>query len=622
MTAGDGEFSLSRLTRIVIRGDAVAALPVAEDLAGDLRPATGYPLAVVRGPARPGDIVVRLAAGAGGPDPSGEAYRLRVAPGGVEISAGTAHGLFDAVQTVRQLLPVWIESRGRQPGPWTMPAVEIADHPRYGFRGFMLDIARHYEPPSAVEQLIDELAAYKIDVLHLHLSDDQGLRVVIDGFPLLTAIGGQGSVGTGGRTMDPGGYWTQADYRSVVAYAAARFISVVPEIDSPGHDNAIIMSEYGDSSNPLLDGHPRAINCGATNPPVWDYTQDVGYSALCPDTPDTWTILATIIDQLSTMSSSPYHDLGGDEVPTSLLSHAQYAAFVDREAALVRAAGKSVMGWADIAGPGTHPPAGSVAEYWQPAAGSSPGTATAREAVAKHMKVVMAPADHTYLDQKYRSGGRGNIPPTLGQNWACPSGCDVDAAYDWDPGHLVSGVTDRSVIGLEGDMWGETVVDLADVQYMVFPRMLALAELSWSSERSRAHGSPAERDFMARLADEGARMLAAGENFYPSSEVHWHLAVAADAAGATRGERVSGVIATLASPGLPVGAITARIRWGDGRASVGSLSGTDPTPTHVNSLYAITGEHTYGRPGQYLASLLVSSPGRAPVSAALVISTG
>ena len=161
-------------------------------------------------------------------------------------------------------------------------AVRITDYPRYGYRGVMLDIARHYEPPSAVEQLISQAAAYKIDVLHLHLSDDQGFRIAVNGFPRLTRIGGQGSVGTGGRARDPGGSWTRAQYQAVVADAAAHFVTIVPEVDTPGHNNAIIMSEYNDTGNRLLNGHPQDINCGRNHPPEWDYTEDVGYSALCP----------------------------------------------------------------------------------------------------------------------------------------------------------------------------------------------------------------------------------------------------------------------------------------------------------------------------------------------------
>jgi len=521
LTAGSGQFALHAGARIVASDPGTTA--VAHDLAADLRPATGYRLPVVTGDARRGDITLTT-----GPAPGAEAYQLDVAPNGVRLTAASPHGLFNGVQTIRQLLPASIDSPTVQHAAWTMPAVQITDWPRYQYRGVMLDIARHFQPPSEVMRLIDQASEYKINTLHLHVSDDQGFRIAINGFPNLTAIGGQGSVGTGGRTMDPGGYWTQAEYEQVVAYAAAHFMTVIPEVDSPGHTNAIIMSEYNDTSNPLLDGHPQDINCGKNEPPVWDYTGDVGYSALCPESGNTWTIVSAIIAQLSALSPGPYYHIGGDEVPSAVLSHDRYAAFVNHEGGIVNARGKTVMGWAEISGAGTQLAPGSVAEYWNPASGSAPGTESATDAVQKGMKIVMAPANHAYLDQKYAPG----VPATLGLTWACQSGCDVDQFYNWDPGSYVDGVTDDDVIGVEGAMWGETVVTPHDIDYMVFPRLPALAELGWSPKAARTGtSSPAYRDFLVRLAAQGARWQAAGTAFYPTPEVPWPAQVARNAAG-------------------------------------------------------------------------------------------
>src|SRR6201999_2854317 len=158
---------------------------------------------------------------------------------------------------------------------------------------------------------------------------------------------------------------------------------------------------------------------------------------------------------------------------------------------------------------------GSVAEYWQTASGSSSGTITGTEAVAKGMKVVMAPANHAYLDMKYARG----VPSTLGQTWACSRGCDVDQFYNWNPGGLVTGVTDDSVIGVEGALWSETLVTFSDIDYMAFPRLPALAELGWSPADTRTATSPAYQDFLARLAAQGARWQYAGMNFYPTPKV-------------------------------------------------------------------------------------------------------
>ena len=613
MTAGRGRFTLTPASQIVTgRGRAVRA--VAADLAGYLRPATGYRLPVVTGSPRRGDITLVLGRHSGlRADPHGEAYKLDATPGSVRLAAGTTHGLYDAVQTFRQLLPPWINSPVRRPGPWSVPAVRITDHPRYGYRGLMLDIARHYESPSAVKRLIGQAAAYKIDVLHLHMGDDQGFRLVVNGFPRLAKVGGRGSVGTHGRVRDPGGYWTQAQYRSVVAYAAAHFITVVPEIDSPGHTNAIIMSEYYDTGNRRLH-HPHNINCGAHNPPVWNYTEDVGYSALCPGSKNTWTILGSIVGQLSKLSPGPYYDIGGDEVPSSLLSPAQYATFVSHEARVVRAGHKTLMGWADIAGPGTRVPRGSVAEYWEPASGSSSGTVTAREAVKKGMKIVMAPANHTYLDQKYLGGSRGDAPPGLGQTWACPVGCDLKAAYNWNPGSFVTGVTDRNVIGVEGAVWTETLVDLSTVDYMAFPRLLALAEVSWSPRARRASGSAADRSFLSRVALQGGRLMAAGVNFYPSTQVRWRVQATGSTLTTGAHGRVSGTVATVAAPGFGRGRIRATVSWGDGLTSRSGVTGRAPTGIRLNSLYTVHGGHRYAHPGVYHGHVMIRAPHRSPVT--------
>jgi len=179
------------------------------------------------------------------------------------------------------------------------------------------------------------------------------------------------------------------------------------------------------------------------------------------------------------------------------------------------------MGWADISSQGTSLPRGSVAEYWNPASGSSAGTETATDAVAKGMKLVMAPANHAYLDQKYAP----NTPADLGLTWACPNGCDVDQFYNWDPVHYVSGISRSDVLGVEATLFSETLPTTTDAQYMIFPRLQAIAEIGWSPNTQRTAGSPAYADFLQRLAVDGQRMVAAGINFYRSPEVPWIGAV-------------------------------------------------------------------------------------------------
>src|ERR671914_2241602 len=225
-----GSFELTRDTRISVTSRA--ALGVATALAERLRRATGFPLPVRVG----GGIGITLglsdASRAGGED-----YTLTVSRHEVRLRAGTAEGLFRATQTLRQLLPAKAESPTARPGPWVVPGVRIADRPRFGWRGTMLDVSRHFFSVAEVKRYIDLAALYKINTLHLHLADDQGWRIVIDSWPRLATVGGSTEVGGG-----PGGFYTKADYGEIVRYAGERFITVVPEIDMPAHTHSAIAS--------------------------------------------------------------------------------------------------------------------------------------------------------------------------------------------------------------------------------------------------------------------------------------------------------------------------------------------------------------------------------------------
>jgi hexosaminidase len=622
MTTVPGQsFILGHGARIVV---TPGGRSVAEQLAAILRPSTGYPLPVVTGRgagAARGVIVLSLA---GDSALGNEGYRLDVTPDRVQLQAVAPAGLFYGEQTLRQLLPPWIESPTVQPGPWRMPAVHITDHPRYRYRGVMLDIARHFEPPAAVKRLIDDASAFKINVLHLHVSDDQGFRIAINGRPELTAIGSQFSVNN-----DPGGYWTQAEYIDVVRYAAARYMTVVPEVDTPGHNNAIIMS-YNTGPTPPYPVFPD-INCGANHPPVWNLSFDVGYSALCPDSDHTWAILTDIITQLTAMSPGPYYHLGGDEVPASLLTAAQYNAFIDRESQIIKARGKIVMGWADISSAGFGQPGApqAVAQFWNNGDPAGPGGDTARIAVQKGMQVIMSPANHTYLDMQQFPGS------PLGLNWA--GILDVSNFYNWsgstsDPGTYIpartSGgvtlpaVTDANIIGVEAPIWSETLRTIQNIEFQAFPRLAATAEIGWSPRYDPA--AAPERtlaSFEARLAARGAAWQLRNQNFYASTQVPWRVDLAApnmihsDLA-------FSGAVASVAAPGARIAGLTATIDWGDGTSSAGTLSGTEATSTTVNSLYTASGSHSYAAAGMYHASITVSRPGASATATFTVVAGG
>jgi hexosaminidase len=400
------------------------------------------------------------------------------------IEAVTAQGLFHGTQTLRQLLPPQVESPVRQPGPWTIRAVRIVDHPRFGYRGAMLDVVRHFLTVAEVKRYIDHLALYKLNRLHLHLSDDQGWRIAIKGWPRLTSYGGASEVGNG-----PGGYYTQAQYSSIVRYAAKRFITVVPEVDTPSHTNAALASY-------------ARLNCDGVAPPLYTGIE-VGFSSLCIDKSITYRFLDDVIGQLARLTTGRYLDIGGDEAHST--SRADYVRFVEKVEPIVRRHGKLMMGWAETSA--AHLSGTGLAEYWNPARGTEPGTETATNAAAQGVKLVMAPASKTYLDMKY-----DELTP-MGQDWA--GLVEVSDSYDWGPVTYVSGIKESDVAGVEAPVWTETLKDLRDVEYMAFPRLPGVAEKGWST----ADHSWAE--YRTRLATQSARWEVLGVNYYCSPQVNW-----------------------------------------------------------------------------------------------------
>jgi hexosaminidase len=477
----DSEFTLRPQSKIVVGAAARDARRVAETLAARLRRSTGYGLPVVARGHGAGDIRLALApAGTGA-----EGYRLDATRHGVSLRAKTPAGLFHGVQTLRQLLPAKVESSTVQSGPWTVPGVRIADEPRFAWRGAMLDVSRHFFSVAEVKRYIDQLALYKINTLHLHLADDQGWRIMIDSWPRLATFGGSTEVGGG-----PGGYYTKQDFAAIVSYAAANFMTVVPEIDSPGHTNAALAS-YAE------------LNCDGVAPPLYTGTE-VGFSSLCVDKEITYEFLDDVIREITAQTPSPYYHLGGDEAHST--EHDDYVRFVNREQAIVHRYGKRMMGWQEIAAADAAP--GSVAQYWNTASGSEPGTTLARTAVSKGMKIVMSPANRAYLDMQY------NPDTPLGLHWA--GYVEVRDAYEWDPARLVDGVGESDVLGVEGPLWSETLDESPDIEFMAFPRLPGLAELGWSPRTGRSWD-----EYRFRLAAQGPRWDALGINYYRSPQVPW-----------------------------------------------------------------------------------------------------
>jgi hexosaminidase len=442
-------------------------------LAALLRRSTGYPIPIVTAPPANG-IALRLAATPGGD----EAYQLDVTATGILVRANGPAGLFNGVQTLRQLLPYAADSATVQPGPWPVPGGRIVDQPRYAYRGAMLDVARHFFPVAAVERYLDQIALYKINRLHLHLSDDQGWRIVVDARPRLATYGGSTAVGG-----DPGGFYTKAQYQEIVAYAAARNVTIIPEIDMPGHTNAALAS-YAE------------LNCDGVAPPLYTGT-DVGFSSLCTSKELTYTFVDQVLGELAAMTPGPYLHIGGDE--SAATAPADYKTFMVRAQNLVAAHGKAAIGWHEIVN--ATPLPSTIAQYW----GSDPMETVVSTA---GRKVIMSPAGRTYLDMKY------NRRTPLGQTWA--GLIEVKDAYGWNPGTYLRRLPPEQVLGVEAPLWTETIRTSADIEFMAFPRLPALAELAWSPYAT--HDWTA---FRQRLGAQGPRWHVMGVNYYHSTQIAW-----------------------------------------------------------------------------------------------------
>jgi hexosaminidase len=401
-----------------------------------------------------------------------EGYRLEVRGGRARIDAEGDAGRFYAEQTLRAL----------SLGGGTPPDVTIADRPRFAWRGAMLDVARHFFGVDDVCRVVDHLAAYKLNVLHLHLSDDQGWRLAIDRWPRLAEHGGRSAVGG-----DPGGFYTQDDYRRIVRYAAERNITVVPEIDTPGHTHA------------ALCAYPELASGRRSEP----YTGvEVGFSSLDAHADLTYRFLGDVLAEVAALTPGEFLHIGGDEAHSTSME--DYLAFMARVQPLVAVQGKRLVGWEEIASAPLR--TGSVVQYWNTM--SERGHDLARAAVAQGARLIMSPGDRVYLDMKY------DASTPLGLDWA--GHVEVRDSYDWDPATLVDAVGEDAILGVEATVWTETLRTLRDVEAMLFPRLCAVAEVAWTPQARRDW-----EDFRARVAAQAARWETAGVAYTRSPQIDW-----------------------------------------------------------------------------------------------------
>jgi hexosaminidase len=452
---------------------------LAEDLGRLIARATGIrPEIVAVHEAPPASAIVLELTPPEALDPEG--YNLTITPERVMLRASTSAGLFYGIQSLRQLLPPASEYEAvhyAQPRPAHFPAGQIVDRPRFGWRGAMLDVARHFFTVDDVKRYIDLLALYKVNRLHLHLTDDQGWRIEIKSWPDLTTLGGATQVGGG-----PGGYYTQEQYADLVAYAAERFIMVVPEIDLPGHTNSALCA-YGELNQ---DGEPTA--------PYTDIV--VGLFALCVENVVTYTFIDDVVRELAVLTPGPYIHIGGDEVETLTLD--QYRPFMERAQQIVNAHGKQAIGWDEIAEAQLLP--STIVQHWRHHA--------PQPELARSHHLILSPADRVYLDMKY------DDDTALGLNWA--GNISLRRSYDWDPSALIGGAPESVILGIEAPLWSESVATMRELEYMAFPRLAAVADLAWAP--ASQHGWDAFKD---RLAAQAPRWIALGINFYRAPEIQW-----------------------------------------------------------------------------------------------------
>jgi hexosaminidase len=478
VTATGKYFTFRPGTGIYVQGETAELKQIGLSLAERLKPATGFEFEVktTEKTPRPGNIYLTIS----GPDAKlgDEGYELTITKKMIKLSANGPAGLFRGIQTIRQLLPAKIEMSSKQESAWQIATGIITDYPVYSYRGAMLDVSRHFFVVDDVKRFIDFLASYKMNVLHLHLSDDQGWRIEIKSWPNLATYGGSTQVG-GGK----GGYYTQEQYSEIVKYAQQRYIMIVPEIDMPGHTNAALAS-YAE------------LNCNDKATELYTGIK-VGFSTLCTNKEITYRFISDVVRELAALTPGPYIHIGGDE--SNSTKEEDYIPFINRVQEIVLANGKKVMGWDDISIATLKPDV--VAQHWAT-------VKNAKAAVAQGAKILMSPSKKAYLDMQYDKTTK------LGLHWAAY--IEVDSAYNWDPAKLVPGVTRENILGIEAPLWTETITNMEDIEYMVFPRLPGYAEIGWTKASARSWD-----EYKVRLGNQGERFEAMGINFYRSKFVPW-----------------------------------------------------------------------------------------------------
>lgn len=416
-----------------------------------------------------------------------EGYQLYVRPNIIFIRANTDAGFFYAIESLRQLFPPQIFAHAWQRNiVWAAPAVEITDYPRFAYRGLHLDVARHFFTVEEVKRLLDLMALNKLNMFHWHLADDEGWRIEIKQYPQLTQIGAYRGYGlplqpTLGSGPDPyGGYYTQADVQEIVAYAKARHITIIPEIDTPGHARALVKSMQTPMGNPLEDPQDQS-----------QYTSVQGYhdNVVSPCMPQTYTIMNNIMGELASLFPGPYIHIGGDEVPKGawekspaclvFMANHGIATFPQLQnyyhskiQEIAASHGKKVGGWEEMLAGGNWVKKDALIYIWN-------DPSDAKKIANEGYNVIQNPAPYLYFDLAYNDD---SAEP--GYYWA--GYINEHAPYSLTPvtSDMSPAIKNR-VLGVQGDLWSENLISQDRLDYMAFPKMAALAELAWTPAKKR-----------------------------------------------------------------------------------------------------------------------------------------
>lgn len=404
-----------------------------------------------------------------------EGYQLHITDDGIRLKAASKAGLFYGIQTLRQMFPSEIENQELK-GQVVLRQTFIEDQPEYSWRGTMVDVARSFFGLDYLKRHVDRMALYKMNRLHLHLTDDQGWRIEIKGWPKLAEIGGKGSV-TRGRS----GFLTQEEYKELQDYALARNIIVIPEIDMPGHIYAALAS-YPELN---CEGYSNLTPQRAT-PPEMFQGYDVSWSKFCLENPEIYDFVSDVIGEMADITKGPWIHIGGDEIEDP-----RYEEFVVKADSIVQTYGKTSIGWEEVTK--AEVSSSLISQQWHGEV----------ESVVKDNKVIHSLCSQYYLDH-------ANIPGQENtNNWCKKEGVSLKDTYSFNN-------DDTNVIGIEAPVWSEFVLTDEMMDDRFWPRAIAAAEIGWTSDEKRDFES-----FEQRLGKHGDRLRALDVNFFRTPDVDW-----------------------------------------------------------------------------------------------------